>query len=97
MNGPRDLEQGIDDLETLYKQVCDGEKEPTIDEITNALIGMQQVYQWKLVRPIDEAILMCDDREEILMLASVMMIRLKDIFDTQLGVQGRKQMFKEMS
>ena len=49
MNGPRDLEQGIDDLETLYKQVCDGEKEPTIDEITNALIGMQQLYQWKLV------------------------------------------------
>ena len=48
-------------------------------------------------RPIDEAILMCDDREEVLMLASVMMIRLKDIFDTQLGVQGRKQLFKEMS
>jgi hypothetical protein len=54
MGGPRDLEQQImncwqvcDDLETLYKQVCDGEREPTIDEITNALMGMQQLYQWK--------------------------------------------------
>ena len=56
-----------------------------------------KVRMSELVRPIDEAILMCDHREEVLMLASVMMIRLKDIFDTQLGVQGRKQMFKEMS
>ena len=54
MDGPRDLEQGImdcwhvcDDLETLYRQVCDGDREPTIDEITNALMGMQQLYQWK--------------------------------------------------
>ena len=54
MGGPRDLEQGIidcwhvcDDLETLYKQMCDGEREPTIDEITNSLMGMQQLYQWK--------------------------------------------------
>jgi hypothetical protein len=51
----------------------------------------------ELVRPIDEAILMCDNREEILMLSSVMMIRLKDIFDTQIGVQGRKQMFKDLT
>ena len=41
-----------------------------------------RVRMSELVRPIDEAILMCDDREEILMLSSVMMIRLKDIFDT---------------
>jgi hypothetical protein len=55
MNGPRDLEQGImdcwnvcEDLGTVYRQVCDGEREPTIDEITNALMGMQQLYQWEV-------------------------------------------------
>ena len=50
----------------------------------------------ELSKPIDEALLMCDDREEILMLASVMMIRLKNMFDSQIGVEGRKKMFKDM-
>ncbi len=50
----------------------------------------------ELSKPIDEALLMCDDREEILMLASVMMVRLKDMFDSQIGVEGRKTMFKGM-
>mgnify|MGYP000857549301 FL=1 len=39
--------QVCDDLETMYKQICDGERDPTINEITNALMGMQQLYQWK--------------------------------------------------
>ena len=34
-----------DDLKAVYKQIGDGE--PTVDEVMNALIGMQQVYQWK--------------------------------------------------
>ena len=51
----------------------------------------------ELVRPIDEAILMCDNREEILMLASLMQVRLKDIYDTQIGVSGRKTMFKDLT
>jgi hypothetical protein len=51
----------------------------------------------ELIRPIDEAILMCNDREEILMLASVMQVRLKDIYDTQIGVSGRKTMFKDLT
>jgi hypothetical protein len=50
----------------------------------------------ELSKPIDEALLMCDDREEILMLASVMMIRLKNMFDSQIGIEGRKKMFKDM-
>ena len=33
------------DLEIVFKQVGDGE--PTEDELMNALIGMQQLYQWK--------------------------------------------------
>ncbi len=47
--------------------------------------------------PIDEAIMMCDSREDILMLASVMQVALKDIYDTQIGVKGRKIMFKGLS
>ena len=34
-----------DDLEVVFKQIGDGE--PTEDELMNALIGMQQLYQWK--------------------------------------------------
>jgi len=50
----------------------------------------------RLVKPIDEAIMMCDDRNEVLMLASMMQVRLKDIYDTQIGVEGRKAMFKDL-
>ena len=49
-----DLEQPIvdcwlvcDDLETIYRQIDDGERDPTQDELINALIGMRQLYQWK--------------------------------------------------
>ena len=49
----------------------------------------------ELIKPIDEALLMCDSREEVLMLASIMMARLKTMFDSQLGVEGRKTMFKD--
>jgi hypothetical protein len=33
------------DLEVVFKEVGDGE--PTEDELMNALMGMQQLYQWK--------------------------------------------------
>lgn len=46
-----------------------------------------------LSAPIDEAIMLCDTRNELLMLASMMQIKLKDIYDTQLGVEGRREMF----
>ena len=35
------------DLEVVFKQIGDGEREPTEDEMMNVLIGMQQLYQWK--------------------------------------------------
>ena len=54
MNKLHDLEPMImdcwhvcDDLETVFKQIGDGERDPTPDETMNALMGMQQVYQWK--------------------------------------------------
>ena len=56
----------------------------------NVEIGLRMM---KLSRPIDEAIMLCDDREDILMLASMMQVRLKDIYDAQLGVDGRREMF----
>ena len=50
----RDLEPMImdcwsvcNDLETVFRQIGDGERDPTPDELMNALMGMQQVYQWK--------------------------------------------------
>lgn len=56
-----------------------------------------EIRMGELSRPIEEAILLCDDSEEMLMLASVMMVRLKTIFDTQLGTEGRKRMFRSMT
>ena len=35
------------DLETVFKQIGDGERDITEDEMMNALMGMQQLYQWK--------------------------------------------------
>ena len=40
----------VKDLNTIYTQLCDGEREPTIDEITNALIGIEQLYEWKFAQ-----------------------------------------------
>ncbi len=31
------------DLETVFKQIGDGEREPTHDELMNTLMGMQQL------------------------------------------------------
>ena len=36
-----------DDLQVVFRQIGDGEREPTQDEMINTLMGMQQLYQWK--------------------------------------------------
>ena len=36
-----------DDLQVVFRQIGDGEREPTEDEMMNTLMGMQQLYQWK--------------------------------------------------
>jgi len=36
-----------DDLKVVFRQIGDGEIEPTPDEMMNTLMGMQQLYQWK--------------------------------------------------
>tara|TARA_R110000868_G_scaffold1546_2_gene12320 strand:+ start:413 stop:604 length:192 start_codon:yes stop_codon:yes gene_type:complete len=51
----------------------------------------------ELGRPIDEAILLCDNRDDLLMLASLMAITLRNIYDLNIGENGRKQMFTEFA
>tara|TARA_R110000744_G_scaffold334643_6_gene439939 strand:- start:2333 stop:2569 length:237 start_codon:yes stop_codon:yes gene_type:complete len=42
-----DCWQVCNDIEVVFKQIGDGEREPTPDEMINTLIGMKQLYQWK--------------------------------------------------
>lgn len=50
----------------------------------------------ELMAPLDHQLLMCNDRNDELMFACAMMQRVREIFDSQLGVEGRKKMFKEL-
>ena len=49
----------------------------------------------ELCKPIEQQILMCDSREDILMMACAMLQHVKTMMDTQIGVEGRKQIIKE--
>ena len=49
----------------------------------------------ELMQPVERQIMMCDNREDLLMMACAMMTTVKDIFDNELGKTGRKQMFKD--
>jgi hypothetical protein len=49
----------------------------------------------ELCKPIEQQILMCDDREDILMMACAMLQHVKTMLDSQIGVEGRKQIIKE--
>jgi hypothetical protein len=47
-----------------------------------------------LMEPIDQQIMMCDNREELLMLACAMLTTVKDIFDQEIGEPSRRRMFQ---
>ena len=49
----------------------------------------------ELIKPIDEAIMYCDTREEILMLASVMLTRLRIIYDNEKAKLAAKKCLEE--
>jgi hypothetical protein len=49
----------------------------------------------ELMEPINKQILMCDNREDLLMLACAMVTLVRSIFDQELGEDGRKKMFKD--
>ena len=44
----------------------------------------------ELCAPIEQQILMCDNREDILMMACAMLEHVKTMLDSQIGVDGRK-------
>lgn len=50
----------------------------------------------ELMRPIEQQILMCDDREDQLMMACAMLQRTRELFDYHIGEAGRKKMFKDL-
>ena len=50
----------------------------------------------ELTEPIDRQILMCDGHEDLLMMASVMLSRVREIMDNQIGVEGRKEIFRDL-
>jgi hypothetical protein len=50
----------------------------------------------ELVKPIDQQIMMCDDRRDLLMLNCAMLQRVKEVFDMLVGEEGRKNMFKDL-
>ena len=51
----------------------------------------------ELMAPIDRQIMMCDDRNDLLMMASAMMITAKNIFEDQIGIEGRIKMFEDFA
>ena len=50
----------------------------------------------ELIMPIEKQIMMCDDDDEMLMLACAMLQRTTEIFEKLLGEEGRKRMFSDL-
>jgi len=50
----------------------------------------------ELMLPIEKQILMCDNRQDMLMMACAMLQHVNTIFGQELGEDGRKQMFRDM-
>ena len=50
----------------------------------------------ELMQPVDQQIMMCDDTQELLMIACAMLQRVTEIFEDTLGEEGRKNMFKDL-
>ena len=49
----------------------------------------------ELCKPVEQQIMMCDSREEILMMACAMLTHVKTMLDSQIGINGRKQILEE--
>ena len=54
-----------------------------------------QTRMKELCKPVEQQILMCDSSEEILMMACAMLQHVKTMMDSQIGVEGRKQILEE--
>jgi hypothetical protein len=55
-----------------------------------------QARMAELMLPIEKQILMCDNRQDMLMMACAMLQHVNTIFGQELGEDGRKQMFRDM-
>lgn len=51
----------------------------------------------ELMRPIDRQIMMCDNVEDVLMLASNMLVTAKMIYVQNLGGAGTKELFQKLT
>lgn len=51
----------------------------------------------EMMVPIDKAIMLTDNRKDGLMLACAMLQRVREIFDAELGEEGRRKMFRDLS
>jgi hypothetical protein len=51
----------------------------------------------ELMEPVDQQLLMCDDRNDQLMLACAMLQRIREVFDLHIGEAGRRTMFKDLA
>lgn len=49
----------------------------------------------ELMGPVDQQIMMCDSREELLMMACAMQQRTHEIFVNELGEAGAKHMYED--
>ena len=49
----------------------------------------------ELMAPVEQQIMMCDDRRELLMMACAMMQRTHEIFLQELGENGAKLMYED--
>ena len=49
----------------------------------------------ELCQPIEQQIMMCDNKEDVLMMACAMLQHVKTMMDSQIGVEGRKQIIKD--
>jgi hypothetical protein len=59
------------------------------------MINVVEERMRELCKPVEQQIMMCDSREEILMMACAMLQHVKTMMDTQIGVEGRKQILEE--
>jgi len=50
----------------------------------------------ELMAPVEQQIMMCDTREELLMMACAMMQRTHEIFVSELGENGAQLMYKDL-
>jgi hypothetical protein len=50
----------------------------------------------ELMAPVEQQIMMCDNRQELLMMACAMMQRTHEIFLQELGENGAKLMYEDI-